>query len=130
MASFPSVTPKVSLKPVRADLGPDFSNLTQSARRTELFLYCNILGEAQALRQNVQLARDAARSDVTAAPYGLVEDAFSSLFRRLHLSQLILGKVGSCTLASLDDAFQGLLGQSRAQLILEDRGDARGLAYG
>ena len=58
MAPFPSVPAKVSLTPVSVDLGTDVSNLTQSARCTGLFLYYSILGEAQALRQTVQLARD------------------------------------------------------------------------
>ena len=94
--------------------------LNQSARCMGLLLYYNILGEAQALRQTVQLARDTARSDVTAAAYALAEDASSSLFRKLHLWKFILGKVGPSTLASLDDALQGLLGHGRAQLVLED----------
>lgn len=61
--------------------------LNQSARCMGLLLYYNILGEAQALRQTVQIAQDTERSDVTAAAYALAEDASSSLFRKLDTSR-------------------------------------------
>lgn len=92
----------------------------QSARCMGLFFYYAILGDAQALRQTVQLGRDCARGDVSTAVNALAEDASSSLFRKLHLWKFILGKMGAVSLGSLDDAVQGLLAQGRVQLLLGD----------
>ena len=105
--------------PVRARAPRGARAVEAGAHCMGLLFYYNALGDAQAIRHALELGLNGGRTEVGLAGQALAMSASESLCRRFRLWGCVLGRVGSVTLAGLEEATHGFIGRGQVQLHLD-----------